>query len=231
MREHILHATRLENSSGSILEVGCGTGAILQSLVGASSSALYGLDHKFEYLQETQTNIAGARLTCGDAYHLPFASDSMDGALSHFLFLWLADPLQVLLEMRRVVKSGSWLIAFAEPDHSRRIDHPKVLQSLGEYQTKALRQQGANPSIGRALRGLFAQAGLQNIQAGLISGHWGSSFDSDEWQQEWETLQSDLKNAIPHAELEHLKEVDYAAWQSGERVLFIPTFYAWGQVP
>jgi ubiquinone/menaquinone biosynthesis C-methylase UbiE len=231
MREHILHATGLDSSSGRILEVGCGTGAILQSLAGSSSSTLYGLDHKFEYLQETQTTTAGARLTCGDAYHLPFASDSMDAALSHFLFLWLAEPMQVLREMLRVVKSGGWVIAFAEPDYSGRIDHPAALQTLGEYQSKALRQQGANPSIGRSLRGLFAQAGLQNIQAGLISGHWGTAFDAVGWQQEWETLQSDLENTIPQAELEHLKAVDLAAWQNGERILYVPTFYAWGQAP
>ena len=231
MREHILQTTGLDNSSGRTLEVGCGTGAILQSLQGSSSSSLYGLDHTFKYLQETQTNTAGARLTCGDAYHLPFVSGSMDGALCHFLLLWLADPAQALGEMRRVVKSGGWIISLAEPDHSGRIDHPAALQKLGEYQTSALRQQGANPSIGRSLRGLFAQAGLQDIQAGLISGHWDNAFDVSSWQQEWETLHADLEDSLPQDELQDLKAIDRAAWQSGERILYVPTFYAWGQVP
>ena len=231
MRAHILHATGLDITSGRILEVGSGTGAILQSLAESSAATLYGLDHKFEYLQESHKNTAGARRACGDACHLPYLTNSLDGAYCHFLLLWLADPAQALQEMRRVVRRGGWVIAFAEPDHTARIDHPAALQTLGTRQTTALRQQGADPAIGRALRGLFAQAGLQNVQAGLISGHWNDAFNPADWQQEWNILQADLENTIPSAELEHLKEIDRVAWQSGERILYIPTFYAWGQVP
>ncbi len=172
MRAHILHATGLDSTSGRILEVGSGTGAILHSLAGSSPATLHGLDHDFAYLQEAHKNTAGAQLTCGDALRLPYASDSLDGACCHFLLLWLADPSAALTEMRRVVKSGGWVIAFAEPDHTGRIDHPAALQFLGAHQTDALHRQGTNPSIGRTLRGLFTQAGLQNVQAGLISGHW-----------------------------------------------------------
>ena len=245
MRAHILHATGLDSTPGRILEVGCGTGAILHSLANSSPAALYGLDHQFRHLQEAQTsfslrqaqrtdsktNTAGALLTCGDACHLPFAAGSLDGAVCHFLLLWLADPAQALDEMRRVIKSGGWVIAFAEPDHAGRIDYPAALGPLGACQTTALRQQGAAPAVGRSLRALFAQAGLQNIQAGLISGHWNAAFNPADWQQEWEILEADLGHIIPDAELSKLKEIDHAAWQSGERILFIPTFYAWGQVP
>jgi ubiquinone/menaquinone biosynthesis C-methylase UbiE len=231
MRTHILRATGLDSTAGRILEVGCGTGAVLHSLAESTPATLYGLDHNFSYLQEAQSNTAGTRLTCGDALRLPYAANSLDASVCHFLLLWLADPAQALQEMTRVVKTGGWVIAFAEPDHTGRIDHPAALQSLGARQTTALRQQGANPAIGRVLRGLFAQAGLQNIQAGLISGHWTAEFTPQDWQQEWDIIQADLENTLPNAELQHLKEIDRAAWQSGERILYIPTFYAWGQVP
>ncbi len=56
-------------------------------------------------------------------------------------------------------------------------------------------------------------------------------FNHEDWQQEWEITQADLKDMIPQAELEKLKEIDFSAWQTGERILYIPTFYAWGQVP
>jgi len=231
MRSHILHATGLDSTSGQIVEVGSGTGAILHSLAGSSPATLHGLDHNFAYLQEAHNNTAGAQLTCGDALRLPYAANSLDGACCHFLLLWLADPSAALTEMRRVVKSGGWVIAFAEPDHAGRIDYPAALGPLGARQTTALRQQGAAPAVGRSLRALFAQAGLQNIQAGLISGHWNAAFNPEDWQQEWEILEADLGHIIPDAELSKLKEIDHAAWQSGERILFIPTFYAWGQVP
>lgn len=231
MRDHILRATALDRMPGRVLEVGCGTGAILQSLAKTSTASTHGLDHNFTYLKQAQKNTAGTMLTCGDAYHLPFAANSLEGVLCHFLLLWLSNPDNALLEMRRVVKSGGWIIAFAEPDYTGRIDHPGEFQQLAAYQTTALRQQGANVAIGRSLRGLFHQTGLQNIQAGIISGHWQTEFDAADWQQEWKVLQTDLQDEVTDQELHKLQENDRKAWEKGQRILFIPTFYAWGQVP
>ena len=33
------------------------------------------------------------------------------------------------------------------------------------------------------------------------------------------------------SQLRELKNLDTQAYQRGERVLFVPTFYAWGRVP
>lgn len=230
MRAHILRATGLDSTSGRILDVGCGTGALLQEIGAAAPAALYGLDNHLPYLHNAQENTAGASLTCGDAFHLPYAADSMQAAFCHFLFLWLSDPARALEEMCRVVQPGGWVIAFAEPDHSARIDHPAELEQLGSMQTRALQNQGANPAIGRALRGLFTQTGLQNVQAGIISGHWNAGFDPAGWEQEWQVLTADLADSLPEEERLCLKAIDRHAWQTGERILYIPTFYAWGQV-
>ncbi len=232
MRTHILQQTGFTAAHNMrLLEVGCGTGAILQNLEYSCAGELHGLDLSFSRLRQAQINAGDAILVCGDAGHLPYASRCLDGVACHFLLLWLTKAQEALLEMRRVVKSGGWVIAFAEPDYLGRIDHPASLQNLGALQNAALTRQGANIAAGRSLRGLFHQAGLINVQAGLISGHWQTGLDQTGWQQEWQVIQADLLDHVPAAELETLRQNDHDAWLSGERILYIPTFYAWGQVP
>lgn len=48
---------------------------------------------------------------------------------------------------------------------------------------------------------------------------------------EWAVLAADVKKINKKiAVLQALKERDQKAWALGERVLFVPTFYAWGRV-
>jgi hypothetical protein len=47
---------------------------------------------------------------------------------------------------------------------------------------------------------------------------------------EWEVLQADLAGKIPGQDLQKMKKLDEEAWQNGTRVLFVPTFFAWGRV-
>jgi hypothetical protein len=51
---------------------------------------------------------------------------------------------------------------------------------------------------------------------------------------EWKVLEDDIQQedqSFQASELTELKEIDKLAWERGERVLFVPTFYAWGRVP
>ena len=83
-----------------ILEVGCGTGAVLADFctgskekadslkIGDSEAFMYGLDIRIEYLSIARKNLEDALLIQGNAYNLPFDSDSFDLTLCHyFLFL------------------------------------------------------------------------------------------------------------------------------------------------
>src|SRR5512139_319642 len=74
-----------------VLEVGCGTGAILVELMPAVTSI--GLDLEFGRLKEARQHAAGAELVCADALRLPFPSQSFDITCCHYLLLWVGDPL------------------------------------------------------------------------------------------------------------------------------------------
>lgn len=229
LRKYLFNKVKI-NDARRILEVGCGTGAVLSEF-NFSTSLIYGLDLDRSHLSLCRTHTLSALLTQGDALTLPYNTGCFDLVYSHFLLLWLTQPLQALAEMQRVTQPGGYVLAIAEPDYGGRIDYPGELAHLGQLQALALDRQGANPSIGRRLSELFHQAGLENIQTGVLGGEWQAIPTQEERESEWQTLESDLAEIIPPVQLSQYREIDEKAWLAGSRVLYVPTFYASGQVP
>lgn len=230
LRDYLYQQMEIEKAR-RVLEVGCGTGAILADL-SASAPLRVGLDINSEYLSLAMRSSPQANLTQGNAYALPYRDDCFDLTFCHFLLLWVEDPIQILREMIRVTRSGGAVLAMAEPDYGGRIDHPEELSILGQWQLDSLRQQGADPLMGRKLAGLFSGVGLKVVETGALGGQWSGTPDWEAWESEWAVLESDLKDKPSFSEkLGFLKSLDRSAYERGERVLFVPTFYAWGRVP
>ena len=218
------------NKTSRILEIGCGTGAILSDVVPYSEAPLFGIDIQLSSLCFARQNLPSANFICSDAFKLPFPIGSFDFVFCHFFLLWVNNPLAVLVEMRRISKPNGCVIALAEPDYGSRIDYPNSLSRLGHMQTESLQNQGADPFLGRKLAALFVSAGLQEIHTGLLGGHWDGPPTADDWNSEWLLLEHDLENYCSNEGLLQLRYLDAAAWKRGERILFIPTFYAWGSL-
>jgi len=213
-----------------ILEVGCGTGAILSDPAWSQWHAL-GLDLRLDYLQFASQFLHETDLICGDAYLLPFADHSFDLTLSHFFFLWIRFPEQVISEMRRVTRPGGFIAALAEPDYGGRVDYPYDLVELGRLQAKALRQQSADPEIGRKLASLLTCAGLENICVGVLGAFWNLDQETHEPETENQVLETDLQSLIPSEEAEIWIKRDHQARKDKVRILYVPTFFGWGRVP
>jgi ubiquinone/menaquinone biosynthesis C-methylase UbiE len=210
-----------------VLEVGCGTGAVLRETV--TPASLHGLDLDPDALAECRIHAPTALLTHADALSLPYSSDSFDTVYCHFLLLWVKDPLQALVEMKRVTKTGGHIIAFAEPDYAKRIDQPAELVQLGIWQTKSLKQQGADPGLGAQLAELFFQAGIRILETGTIQTVENEPL-LEEWEIEWAVIESDLAGKVSDADIQKMKTLDLQARVRGERVMYVPTHFAWGQV-
>jgi len=225
LRAYLFEKAGLANAR-RVLEVGCGTGAILRGLV--TSGSLYGLDLNPAALAECRVHAPEAALVHGNALSLPYSNKSFDIVYCHFLLLWVRDPLQALLEMKRVTKSGGYILAFAEPDYSNRIDKPEELVQLGKWQVESLKRQGANPSFGGRLAESFFQAGIKINETGTIQGVEKES-SPEEWEIEWAVIESDLAGFVPVEDIQRMKRSDQRARARGERVLHVPTFFAWGQ--
>jgi SAM-dependent methyltransferase len=213
-------------SASRVLEVGCGTGAILSGLI--SRASIHGMDLQPARLVEARLQAPHASLTCGDALWLPFASDVFDIAFCHFLLLWVRDPLQALREMKRVTRPGGSILALAEPDYYNRVDKPNALAILGRWQTQSLLRQGADPGLGMRLSDLFYQAGISLVESGSLHSQVGFFPSLGEQELEWNVLEADLKDLVPRKEVQRLKSLDERAWLRGTRVLYVPTYWAFG---
>ncbi len=223
LREYIFEKAGLARAR-RILEVGCGGGAVLSG-VPRGSAARFGLDLDPAALGELPLYAPGVFPVRADGRFLPFARRSFDIAFCHYLLLWVKEPLQVVREMARVAR---FVIAFAEPDYSRRIDEPPELKAAGALQTEALRRQGADPFFGARLAETFFRAGIRIEEAGEIRPSPNPRlFDGQE--QEWAAMESDLLEILPPEEVQKIKALDAQARKAGTRVLRVPTFFAWGE--
>jgi ubiquinone/menaquinone biosynthesis C-methylase UbiE len=231
LRDYLFNQVDLV-SSKQILEVGCGTGAILQEIEKRFSGEIIGVDIDPSMLAQASHHTSRSCFLRSDAHVLPFASDAFDLIICHFLLLWVKDPISVVREMKRLTRPGGYVLALAEPDYGGRIDYPFELEALGKMQHRSLRQQGANPLTGRQLNDIFFQAGFLNAQSGCLGGEWEQANSERQGASEWEMIEQDqmaLADSLSQEQIFRLKKLDQEARKKGTRVLFVPTFYAWGK--
>ena len=225
LRNYLFTRTGMQTAR-SVLEVGCGSGAILAGL--ATGASVHGLDREAGRLAEARQHARQASLACGDALRLPYAGGVFDITFCHFLLLWVRDPLQALREMKRVTRPGGSILALAEPDYTARVDKPDGLAALGRWQAESLRRQGADPGLGSRLPELFRQAGIRPVETGSLHTDGEHLPGPAERELEWAVLEADLAGMVPAEEIQRLKRLDEAAWERSERVLYVPTYWMLG---
>lgn len=226
LRAYLFEKAGLSNAR-RILEAGCGTGAILRGL--AASASLHGLDLDPAALAQCRIHAPAATLTRGDGLFLPYPAQTFDIVYCHFFLLWVSEPLQAVHEMKRVTRRNGHILALAEPDYFSRADKPDELKLLGEWQRESLKRQGADPGFGSRLAETFFQAGIEILETGTIQGA-GNEASAGERGMEWDVLKADLAGFVPDEEIQKMKLLDEQAWERGERVLHVPTYFAWGRV-
>jgi ubiquinone/menaquinone biosynthesis C-methylase UbiE len=235
LRDYLMRESGVAGAE-RVLEVGCGTGAILIDVVEQTNQRtsdrihIHGLDIQARSLANARRHAPQANLTRGDAHRLPFADRAFDITFCHFLLLWLSDPLAAIREMGRVTRSMGHLLAMAEPDYTARVDHPAELVQIGKLQQRALQDQGADPSIGSRIADLFRNAGLKIVETGTIAPRDPRLYGTSEWQAEWAVLRHDLSGLLPPNELDRLEQLYLHARRSDERMLYVPTFFVHAQV-
>lgn len=228
-RDYLLEIAGADAQS-RILEVGCGTGVILEDLQRKGKPFCYGIDLDFSSLLFAKNYQQGHLLALADGQHLPFSSQSFDITLCHYLLLWVQDKNRVLQEMIRVTRAGGAVIAFAEPDHRSRIDYPSNLEEIGHLQNLSLINQGADIAAGRKLSQLFHANGLINVIYGVYGNEVREDKTLEAHKFEWNYLKNDLNIWLDNEQISHLMESDRRAWSEHQRVLYIPTFWAIGWV-
>ncbi|MCX8061963.1 MAG: class I SAM-dependent methyltransferase [Anaerolineales bacterium] len=228
-RDYLLEVAGADSHS-RILEVGCGTGVIMEDLQRKGKSFCYGIDLDFSSLLFAKNYQQGNLLALADGQHLPFSSQSFDITFCHYLLLWVQDKNRVVQEMIRVTRAGGAVIAFAEPDHRSRIDYPSNLEEIGNLQNLSLINQGADIAAGRKLLQLFIANGLINVIYGVYGNEVKEDKNLEAHKFEWNYLKNDLSIWLESDQILQLMESDRRAWTDRQRVLYIPTFWAIGWV-
>jgi ubiquinone/menaquinone biosynthesis C-methylase UbiE len=104
--------------SAAVLEVGCGTGHWLATLLGFQVATVVGVDSSFRMLERACATAPRALLARASAEALPWRDASFDrvlcvNALHHF-----PDPQGFLAEARRVLRSGGGLLTIGLDPHT-----------------------------------------------------------------------------------------------------------------
>ena len=156
------------------VDVGCGLGADARELawrVGATGSVV-GVDSSAEMIaRATDATDADAartlRFVTADATALPLETGGFDALRADRLLQHVDDPLQALVEFRRVLRPGArivlvepdWKTMAVYPGSADGADNDHCVAAIFDWQVAHTR----HPLIGRQLRMLLALAGFVSI--------------------------------------------------------------------
>jgi SAM-dependent methyltransferase len=213
--------------AGRSLDVGCGTGAVTSEIARRTRGQVTGVDIDAEALAFARRHDERSLYEHGDALDLPYPDARFDIVLCHFTLLWLDDPLRALREMARVARAEGRVLVCAEPDYGGRLDWPDL--PVRDWQIEGLQRQGAHPLIGRELRGLLVEAGL-DAQVGVMPSLWDADALRAEFEDEWALLAADAGDAVDPQAFAAAKARAAAAIEAGTRLVYMPVFYALGKV-
>lgn len=151
------------------LDVGCGTGALTQTIVElARPAAVRGIDPSAAFIEHAKARVAAqdVQLGVGDARALPMADASVDVAVSGLVLNFVPEPPLALAEMARVVRPGGVVAAYVW-DYAGRMelmrhfwDAAAALDPAALALDEGRRFPLCQPD---ALRQLFEQAGLAEV--------------------------------------------------------------------
>lgn len=169
----------------SLLDCGCGPGTITIGLAKINRSGqVVGID-----IEESQIEIAknyakeqqvyNAQFKVGNVYALPFADNAFDAVFAHALLQHLRNPLEALIELKRVLKPDG-VIGLRDDDVGGLILSPyspqmeKVIGLLTQFK----RYKGSDPFIGRRHRELLRKAGFTKVEASATCEYDGNLYNT-----------------------------------------------------
>ena len=167
----------------SVLDVGCGPGALtaeLVSRVGPSAVAAVDPSEPFvEVLRERQTEIAVQQAT---AEELPFPDENFDAVLAQLVVHFMADPGAGLREMSRVAREGGVVAACVWDYGGQSGPLGPFWNVVGELDPSAGDESERAGTAEGDLTRLFHTAGLDATEEGVLSVEVHHATFDDWWE-------------------------------------------------
>jgi SAM-dependent methyltransferase len=168
------------------LDVGCGTGALSQSIFAAAGPArVHGVDPSAGFVEYARAHTPGATFEVGDAQQLPVEDRSADAAVAGLVLNFVPKPDVAVREMRRAVRPGGVVAAYVW-DYAGKMelmrhfwDAAVELNPAARDLDEGLRFPLCNE---QSLRALFAQAGLEKVEVRAIDAPTTFRDFEDYWQ-------------------------------------------------
>lgn len=160
-------------ASGAVLDVGCGTGWLLETLAHHNPAlALYGVDLLADRVDAAHRRVPSARVTQGSALALPAATASVDAVTFITVLSSLrgrSDRRAALAEARRVVRPGGVVVVWEPrvPTPNRRTCHVPVREVREALAPCSLARRSITllPPLARRLPSARAYAVLSQVSA------------------------------------------------------------------
>jgi SAM-dependent methyltransferase len=156
------------------VDVGCGTGALSRTILGASDpSFVLGIDPSGPFVSFAASESPAERssFVVGDGTALPIAEAIADAAVSGLVLNFVPEPPQMVAEMARVTRGGGTVAVYVwdyagEMQMMRQFwDAAIELDPVARRYDEGMRFSICNPE---SLTDLFAGAGLNDIQTRAI---------------------------------------------------------------
>jgi SAM-dependent methyltransferase len=166
----LLHGDTAYPAGARVLEAGCGVGAQTVTLAARSPGAHFvSVDLSAESAAEAERRVRAAGHTNveaaqGDIFALPFAPGSFDHVFVCFVLEHLAQPVEALAALKRMLKPGG-TITVIEGDHGSAYFHPDsaAADEAIQCQVTLQREAGGNSLIGRQVYPLLVGAGFEDV--------------------------------------------------------------------
>lgn len=177
VHEEIIFSNVDFSAAKKIVEVGSGVGAqtqiLLERFPQAHIDCVDASDKQISRARQTLAEPVAqgrVRLHQGDAMNLPFKGDEFDGAFICWLLEHLQNPVGVLSEVRRVLKSGG-VVYCNEVLNATFYLHPyspATLKYWFEFNDQQWELKG-DPFVGGKLANYLMKAGFQNISTKVLT--------------------------------------------------------------
>lgn len=158
----------LAPGNSRVLDVGCGTGAMIQAIKDRDpGAAIVGIDPSPEFVGYSRSRFADKSITLeqGSAFDLPYPGDAFDCSVSCLVFHLIPEPAKAALEMRRVTRPGG--IVAACTWNLSKVERMAILwQEQIKLDPSAEKEQETDRYCSRDgdLTTVWKEAGLENIE-------------------------------------------------------------------